>query len=169
MIVPQYIEPDYCDIFREDAVVRVEQRSETEGVIVDSKSFGRGEPVPQLGDTVRLPSGDTWRRASFRPPRKGVTLTDPSDLIIIGHAGRRLMVDSDGMTGTVIDWDLKRVRALMDDGMERSLPPYFHHNPAQRGWDLLMRSVPCRFCRRPISIYTPFLTCGACAEERDEI
>lgn len=164
MIVPQYIEPDYCDLFREDAVVRVEQRSETEGVIVDSQMFGQGRQVPQLGDIVRLPTGDTWRRASFRPPRRDASLTDPSDLVVIGHAGYRL-VASDGMTGTMLDWDLKEARAIMDDGQERSLPPYFHHDSSRRGWDLLTRSVLCRSCKRPISIYTPFLTCGACAEE----
>jgi hypothetical protein len=168
MIVPQYIEPDYWNLFREDAVVTVEERSETEGVIVDSKSFGKGLPIPQLGDSVRLPDTEsTWRKASFAPRLRGVSLTDPSELVIVAHAGRRLMA-SDGMPGTVIDWTLKAVRALMDDGTERILGPYFVTGKAAREWELLTRSEPCRVCRRPISIYTPFLTCGACADARGE-
>lgn len=164
MIESRYIAPDYCDLFREDAVVRVEQRSETEGVIVDSQWFCIGPPVPAIGDSVRLPEGN-WRKASFVPPLdEGRSLTDPSNLIVVGHAGRRVMA-SDGMTGTAVGWNQPIVRIIMDDGSERSLSLM----PSDGSWVTLARSVSCRSCRRPISIYTPFLVCGACAEERGDL
>lgn len=166
MIRPQYIEPDIVSIYRDDALVAVEVRTEDAGVIVDARSFARGRAIPQLGDSVRLPQSEgTWGRASFVPPGKSSSLTDPSDLIVTGHAGRRIVTAKSRLTGTITKWEAGGVKALMDAGGERSFPPFFHPNPQERGWDLLMRSASCRRCRRTVSIYTPMLICGSCADK----
>ena len=165
MIRDQYIVPNVVQIFRSDALVMVEARTEHAGVVVDSKAFGQGRAIPELGDSVKLPPDEgTWRRASFVPNGKGESLTDPSDLIVPGHAGRRI-ITSGRNAGTVTHWAMDEIKALMDSGDERSLPPYLQTDPSMRGWDLLTRTVPCQLCQRQISIYTPSLICGACAEE----
>jgi hypothetical protein len=162
-LVSQYIQPDIIALWRKDAVVYIEIRSSSAGVVVDSASFGDGRGIPALGDAVRLPPKEgSWGQASFSPPGRGDTsLTDPSDLIIAGHAGRRVVTD-EGMPGTVSGWGEDGVDADMDDGSRASLRPFSH---AERGWTLLTMTAMCRRCRRPVSIYTPELVCGACVEE----
>lgn len=165
MIRDQYIVPNVVQIFRSDALVMVEARTEHAGVIVDSKAFGQGRSIPELGDSVKLPPDEgTWRRASFVPSGKEGSLTDPSDLIVPGHAGRRI-ITAKREAGTVTHWAVDGIKALMDDGDERSLPAYLQLDPEARGWKLLTRTASCRHCQRPISIYTPELVCGACTEE----
>lgn len=165
MIRDQYIVPNVVQIFRADALVMVEARTEHAGVIVDSKAFAQGRSIPELGDSVKLPKVEgTWRRASFVPSGKGKSLTDPSDLIVAGHAGRR--ITSERGAGTVTHWASDGIKAMMDGGgEERSLPAYLQTDPEARGWELLTRTAYCKHCQRPISIYTPSLICGACIEE----